>query len=83
MNEWHHGPPPCIGWWPTESDWFRWWDGECWSYGCKFNTTREDVENSSAKKIDEWANDDTKWTHWRDCYRFLHFADKSKLPEPA
>lgn len=45
MNDkvWHKGPPPHIGWWnamradsqdaPLDTRYWRWWDGENWSFG--------------------------------------------------
>jgi hypothetical protein len=38
MNGWHRGPPPSIGWWPTQEGesafarGVRWWDGTRWSF---------------------------------------------------
>lgn len=38
MNGWHRGPPPSVGWWPTQYDAYdrnegvRWWNGEFWSF---------------------------------------------------
>jgi len=35
-HKFHSGPPPHIGWWLTKfqtAEWWRWWDGEAWSWG--------------------------------------------------
>lgn len=37
MTQWHSGPPPSLGWWPTtvtgwlDAGHLRWWDGAGWS----------------------------------------------------
>lgn len=37
FTRWHDGPPPSLGWWPTQlrgkkSNALRWWDGKQWSF---------------------------------------------------
>jgi hypothetical protein len=49
MTQWHSGPPPSLGWWPTKVDgWLdnghlRWWDGAGWSEGVFSNDTLKRV----------------------------------------
>ena len=46
MTEWHSGPPPSVGWWPTSASGgvvilLRWWDGAIWGLGLSPRTTAE------------------------------------------
>ena len=36
------GPPPSIGWWPTNYN-IRWWDGEFWSIGVSPNADADEA----------------------------------------
>jgi hypothetical protein len=44
MPKWQSGPPPSVGWWPTQDGFgprLRWWNGKCWSVAVVQRTTSE------------------------------------------
>lgn len=76
----HTGAPPAVGWWPCDGGWFRWFDGELWSYGVKRDAKLSTVERSARRKCPEDAQPHQRWMHWADSPHF-HMADHSKLPK--
>lgn len=72
-DQWHKGPPPSIGWWPTkhyhnrDSATYRWWDGECWSWAAFAHESAEKAARWALKKETlhtdniEWAERPKDW----------------------
>jgi hypothetical protein len=40
---WSNKKPPAPGWYLCECDWWRWWDGKCWSFGVKSTATAREA----------------------------------------
>jgi len=69
---WHKGPPPSIGWWPTRhyekafAD-YRWWNGKFWSWAAFAHEPADKAARWAAKRenihIDniEWADRPADW----------------------
>ena len=72
------GPPPSVGWWPTESRWYNFFNGRVWSWGVWPEASMLDVEMASREP--HWDQPSVRWAHWHDDPN-LHLADRAKLPE--
>lgn len=63
---WHKGPPPHVGWWNANwfkyNDFWRWWDGQHWSFSFSPETPIEHLEQK-AHVIDPGASG-IEWTHY-------------------
>lgn len=77
MNQrvWKSGPPPHVGWWnamradsqdaPVDTRYWRWWDGENWSFGAFAHGSGSAAYVSATAS---WKkNEGIFWTdHWPD-----------------
>lgn len=60
--QWFSGPPPAVGWWPVPHKYFRWWDGEFWSYLVADHESSATASESAAYKAESQGS--IIWRHW-------------------
>jgi hypothetical protein len=64
--QWHDGPPPSLGWWPASvsqnEGYYRWWDGNQWSFAAVPGASRQKVIQSASIKADNWSQKTIRWT---------------------
>lgn len=69
-DQWHKGPPPSIGWWPTRVlktslSGYRWWNGKCWSWPAFAHESATKAAHWASKKEDkhdiEWTDRPKDW----------------------
>jgi len=60
-TKWNKGKPPHVGWWQTQSNWWRWWDGSQWSYGASAHVTKTHAARIAKTKIPAHNAPNIEW----------------------
>lgn len=63
-TDFHQGPPPHIGWWLCDSNWWRWWNGSTWSHGVRQAARPDTVRRAAAKSIPALNRENIHWSHY-------------------
>lgn len=62
--KWNAGPPPHIGWWLCDSNWWRWWDGDNWGHGVHADAHASTVRRAAAKPIPVKNRENVRWCRY-------------------
>lgn len=49
---WISGDPPLSGWWLCPGNWWRYWDGDLWSYGARPGYQMKSVARAARMKCE-------------------------------
>lgn len=74
--KWKSGPPPAIGWWPTEEysgDALRWWNEKYWSIAIHPSASAKGAEYWACFPAPRTEENQIRWAH-----RPKDWPDRSK-----
>lgn len=79
-RKWNKGNPPHAGWHLCSGEWWRYFDGESWSYGARSWYVLSEVKKSANKRILKELHSNIVWCdYWPENARVSRINPDAKI----